>query len=118
MDFLACDERFEGRVICIVVWHFQFWVLLSKLEWGQDDCASSRNVHFEAVSPVLPLLVIDWDPFVMTVIESLETAESFLVSFEQDVMAGSPVGTNEIVRVRVVQMEVKDKHELASLKDN
>lgn len=54
----------------------------------------------------------------MTVIQSLETAESFLVSFEQDVMAGSPVGTNEIVRVRVVQMEVKDKHELASLKDN
>lgn len=106
------------RVVCFVLWHFQFWVLLSKLEWGQDDGASGRDIHFEAVSSALPLLVLNWDPLVMTVIQSLETAESFLVSFEQDVMAGSPVGTNEIVRVRVVQMEVKDKHELASLKDN
>lgn len=118
MDFLGCDERFEGRVICIVVWHFQFWVLLSKLEWGQDDCASSRNIHFEAVSPVLPLLVIDWDPFVMTVIESLETAESFFVSFVKNIMARPPVGTNEVVLVRVVEMEVKDKDELTSLKHN
>ena len=118
MDFLACDERFEGRVICIVVWHFQFWVLLSKLEWGQDDCASSRNVNFEAVSPVLPLLVIDGDPFVMTVIESLETTESFLISLEKDIVAGSPVGTNQVVLVRVVEMEVEDENELTSFKDN
>ena len=54
----------------------------------------------------------------MTVIKSLETAKSFLISFEKDVMAGPPVGTNEVIFVRVLVMEVKDKHKLTSLKND
>jgi len=54
----------------------------------------------------------------MTVIESLETTESFLISLEKDIVAGSPVGTNQVVLVRVVEMEVEDENELTSFKDN
>lgn len=54
----------------------------------------------------------------MTVIQSLETTESFLVSFIEDEMARSPVGTDEIVLVGVVEMEVKDKDELTSFEND